>query len=519
MGYIHRIFLLAAAVIAVGTLILMPKWTVDDAYISYRYAHNLYEAGTLTWNVGAAPVEGYTGIMLPVLAWLCFLLGIPVVTGMKVIGVLALAGTGWLMWRLMKRLGIRKWIAGATVFFFSICPIIYMHALSGLETMLFAMLMLLALLLYLNIFKGRFRLPKVVGLAATLLLLCLTRPEGVAFSIVLLTVLFLRPRFRKRDRRQTWMVLAGLLFLPGLAYFAWRWQYYGDFLPNSFYVKSATGLVNLQSAWELFRFLAAYVAVPLGLGLLLWRIDADNSRGQSAAAGKLRYKPFMRTLRIGIVFAVICLLFYLRSNLYMNFGDRFMMPLLPVLLIVAAGMFELGIGNLAIADSTYPLKFRMLQGGLVLGLLLQLLALGQRHAREWNFLNDYHAIVQDEFLPVAELLKETLPPDARLIAYQDAGAVPFLTGFHTTDFGRLNDRYLARERPDPAAAAAYFFAQDADAVVMSSWSADRPDYIEEAQHIVQDPRFKQYKFIKAFGNRADFPYYQRVYLHTDHIRR
>ncbi|HLZ09167.1 MAG TPA: hypothetical protein VKT80_11300, partial [Chloroflexota bacterium] len=44
-----------------------PRWTVDDAYIVFRYAKHLVEHGQLTWTVGADPVEGYTGIVLPLL--------------------------------------------------------------------------------------------------------------------------------------------------------------------------------------------------------------------------------------------------------------------------------------------------------------------------------------------------------------------------------------------------------------------------------------------------------------------
>ncbi len=63
---------LALAIVALSSLYAVvalawfPKWTVDDAYITYRYAENLALNGQLTWNPGLDPVEGYTGVALPV---------------------------------------------------------------------------------------------------------------------------------------------------------------------------------------------------------------------------------------------------------------------------------------------------------------------------------------------------------------------------------------------------------------------------------------------------------------------
>ncbi|HEX2900967.1 MAG TPA: hypothetical protein VHS96_14715, partial [Bacteroidia bacterium] len=79
--------------IALAAFATMPWWTVDDAFISYRYGKNLLNAGELTWNVGEAPVEGYTGILLPLLAAALLALGLPLLTGVKLLGIAAMLGT------------------------------------------------------------------------------------------------------------------------------------------------------------------------------------------------------------------------------------------------------------------------------------------------------------------------------------------------------------------------------------------------------------------------------------------
>ena len=48
-------------------LVLSPNWTVDDAYITFRYASNLAHHGQRTWNVGQDLIEGYAGVASPIL--------------------------------------------------------------------------------------------------------------------------------------------------------------------------------------------------------------------------------------------------------------------------------------------------------------------------------------------------------------------------------------------------------------------------------------------------------------------
>ena len=68
MQRLSRIIYLLTITYSVGVFCIFPKWTVDDAFISFRYAQNLVESGELNWNPGEDPVEGYTGVMLPILA-------------------------------------------------------------------------------------------------------------------------------------------------------------------------------------------------------------------------------------------------------------------------------------------------------------------------------------------------------------------------------------------------------------------------------------------------------------------
>src|ERR1043166_1004184 len=84
------IFLLVAAIgYTVAAIALFPKLTVDDAYITVRYAENLARHGELVYNVGEQPVEGYTGVALPVLLAGFVRLGISPILAGRAIGIAA----------------------------------------------------------------------------------------------------------------------------------------------------------------------------------------------------------------------------------------------------------------------------------------------------------------------------------------------------------------------------------------------------------------------------------------------
>jgi hypothetical protein len=68
-------WLLLAGAIALVVLAFSHVWIVDDAYITFRYAHNLAEGRGLVFNEGEY-VEGYTNFLWTVLMALAELFGI-----------------------------------------------------------------------------------------------------------------------------------------------------------------------------------------------------------------------------------------------------------------------------------------------------------------------------------------------------------------------------------------------------------------------------------------------------------
>ena len=244
--FLKKRFYIIGIVYAAIALAVFPKWTVDDAYITCRYADNLAKHGELTWNVGEDPIEGYTGIILPLLLALCIKLGISPILAAKIIGVLSFFWGGYLLYLIMQLLKVRHSAVSIILIMYFTAPFMYVHAFSGMETSMFSMLILLCV--YLLYFRLVFveQVKKIeLTLIIMLIILSLTRPEGVILSACILSALgIIKWKFEKSGFPKYLLKVSTIFILPCLIYFLWRWQYYGLFLPNTFYAKGGEALIE-----------------------------------------------------------------------------------------------------------------------------------------------------------------------------------------------------------------------------------------------------------------------------------
>ena len=128
-----------SVLLALMSLFFFPKWLVDDAYIIFRYSDNLSRHFQLTWNLNTNPVEGYTGIVLPVLIAMAMKLNLSPVTVTHSIGVISFILGGLFLYLTCKVIRIRNLIRSIIILIYVTTPIIYTHIFSGLETILFSM--------------------------------------------------------------------------------------------------------------------------------------------------------------------------------------------------------------------------------------------------------------------------------------------------------------------------------------------------------------------------------------------
>ncbi|MEM6272124.1 MAG: hypothetical protein AAF998_21990 [Bacteroidota bacterium] len=511
MGNLSRIssrfpllLLLASFAVPLAILGVFPQWTVDDAFIAYRYGKHLQEFGELNWNPGQPPVEGYTGILLPLLAAAALALKLPLLISIKLLSALATGGTAALMLSILRRFEVRPRIQLVVVVLFLSAPSVYVHQSSGLETSIFTFFMVLAFWGHLRLLLTPPRAADCLLYSASLLLLSLTRPEGVLLS--LLSLGLVSAHLYRQQKSRAALLLIAIWLVPAILYMAWRIDHYGHWLPNSFAAKQATGWIQPESIKSLVRFLGQHALLPLLSASLLLLLEYDRRDAHWS-----HWKTLGRFSWPGVLFMLGCWLVYFRSDLYMNYASRFFFPFFPLLLLLAAVWGEAGWRSLQQKRGEHPQRTRLVGQLLIVAGVLQMGIFAFKWRGELAFVRYYSSIVEDEYRPVAKWLREHLDEDATVICYLDAGAIPYYSGRRAVDMGRLNDAFLARENPDLDAVVDYFFSYGAEAVVMTSEKKDDYIYLEEAEVIRADPRFQQYELIEVFENDVGFPYFQWVY--------
>ena len=444
---------------------LFPTWTVDDAYITLRYARNLVEHGALTWNISDPPVEGYTGILWPLLAAGAMWAHLDPLLVLKGVSWASAGAMLYLADDILTTLHADQGQRRIALLLLVVSPWA-IHTGSGLETMLFTALILASVLAWLR------RSPH---LHVILLLTALTRPEGVAVAAVLLGVGLWSRRQDGADLVDFAGRSALFFMLPSAAYFAWRWTYYGMPLPNTFYAKSGSGV----SSWP-------HVSVFLSSGVLL----SAMAWWQSSPDGRLLRPVRVLALSLAVLIGLL-LLFYGRSELLMDYGMRFFMPLLPLFIIaLAASWGKMGLtlllaAHLSICASTYV-------GNAI-----------------WA--SNYNQMNASEHIPAAAWLADHAQPHDTLMVIVDAGIIPYTTDLRTIDVGALNDPYLARER-DPVARLNYLFNQKPEWVLLANGNLGIVAAEATRTALLVDPRWRSgYELAAEFHGPQSFEYHQQVW--------
>jgi len=413
-------------------------FVLDDAFITFRYASNLASGHGPTWNPGAPPAEGYSSFLWMLAMSVPHALGLDPLRFARVLGTALTLGSFGVSFALASRLsgsdpGPTRWLVGSVaVLFQASFPPIAVHAAAGMDTALFTFLF--QLLLY----SATFLVPRpcVRGLVAVPLvglLLGMTRPEGVLVAAaVLATSLVCLPR-SQRARVAAWT--GGLLVLPGALYFLWRATYYGHLFPLPFYLKVGSAPF-LAGAGTVLGFLG-FLALPLG---------------PLFVPGLVRLRA--RALPQGVA-ALAFVAFYLFPAHVMGIEWRFLTPVFPFLAVVAACGIPLlldGLERLAAAHGRARLG-RRLAGVAIVLLLCPLVSWGLarglssslRFTRNYaDMLENVHVALGKELAPLRE------GPETPVLAINDAGAVPYFSGWRTIDVVGLNEPAIAlSDRREP----------------------------------------------------------------------
>lgn len=106
---------------------------------------------------------------------------------------------------------------------------------------------------------------------------------------------------------------------------------------------------------------------------------------------------------------------------------------------------------------------------------LQLGANVALYPREAAFAASTERLLADVHIPAGAFLREHVPAHEWIVVVVDAGAIPYVSGLKTVDFGGLNDEFLSRRFIDKIPSARivdYFYARNPAALVFTSRSRD-----------------------------------------------
>lgn len=242
---------------ALAEVRLAPDALNDDAFISLRYARNLARGDGLVFNP-TDRVEGYTNFLWTVALALPHQWGVDAVRAMQVgscVTGLALVAMAFL---LLRRHG--AFAAAAAALLAAAQPFLVAESVGGLETTLFALLVLAALERDAAEAAGTAR----PGTWAVLLgLATLVRPEG-ALSFACLVGWHALEAKRRSALPRALLVYAACI----VPFVLFRLAYYHDWVPNTYHAKVGFGSAQLergaQYAWN-YGLRAMLPALPLAL--------------------------------------------------------------------------------------------------------------------------------------------------------------------------------------------------------------------------------------------------------------
>ena len=202
---------------------------VDDAYITFRYAENISDGAGFVYNPGEK-VLGTTTPLYTLLLAALHKIGIGTLAAAGGLGIAFSFMAAILVFLILRHFG-RPELGMASSLLLCVLSPWTLAALSGMETTLYASLLLLAFLLFLE---------KKYGAAAVGAgLATLTRPDGIALAAVLL------PFILVRGRKPALSFLLGYILTvsPRLIF---TWAYFGSAIPQTVIVKK---LIHPEPWW------------------------------------------------------------------------------------------------------------------------------------------------------------------------------------------------------------------------------------------------------------------------------
>ncbi len=395
-------FALSAAIFLIFIFVFW-DYSIDDAFITFRYAENFADGFGLSFNPNEKAVEGYSNFLWLLIMSLIYRIGLPTYLMAKILGTIFVlsAGAAWFFFLRKNNAGL-IWLAGPL---FLICPITAFWAVSGLELGLHTFLIAISAVTLLRNSKWLYLI---------LPFLILNRPEGVAIAAGMVLTGALVDRKTVSPNLKYYLAAIILILLTTLGLTIFRIQFFGYVFPNTFYSK-----IHHNILWgykELGKMLLFFL--PISVGLVF------------SILGTILKKPKDKKIVIFGILFLIQVFISASVDPIMNFLFRYLIPFLPIMLILA----------LSSVSSIRKAGNRNLVTGLfIVSLMIPLLPALNRLNQEkliWE--------AQEKFIELANTF-----PDNSSISMTDMGRIPYYSDKIFFDLWGLINEEIAHNGFNP----------------------------------------------------------------------
>jgi len=402
----------------------------DDGMVSMRYAKNLADGYGLVWNPGGPRVQGYTNPLWVGLMAAVHVLPIPASKISLAVQIVALACV-LITVSIVRRLatvtsgrGHESW--PAVIMTATYLPL-NEWSLQGSEVAVLTPLIAGAVLaVQAARTRGTWSILAYVLLATGVLV---RLDMAVPFAVLLAFVVWHDAPRRARHLA----VGGGLLVGAVIAQLGFSWWYFGDPLPNTYYLKM-TGYPVLprlaRGAWVMGRFLLLMCPGVVLVALALWRDWSNNTR-----------------LPAAIILGQIAYSVYVGGDAWEWWGgsNRYVTVAMP-LFFVLAGRGFLELVAMTASRSKGVLRRRIVECAMLVALVIVFNETrGKTALREWLLVDRPMEVDSNEqMVALALRLKEVTSPSAK-VAVTWAGALPYFSERPAIDLLGKTDPVIAHE--------------------------------------------------------------------------
>jgi len=410
----------------------------DDAMVSMRYARNLAEGHGLVWNPGGERVEGYSNPLWVLYMAIFHLFPIPtskISLFIQASGGLLLAANLFFVKKIAETLTDNPLISLLVVFLTAFYIPLNNWGLQGMEVCLLTLILNIALWIMLRTLQtSTFSfLPYLLLGIGTLVRI------DMAALLVAALIFFIIADIPHRHQHMALGISLLVLFLLGQTLF--RWLYYGDFLPNTFYLKMTGVPLWYRAGHGLFVFIQSVWVGNWVLSIIpLYLLIAQRNKSTT----------LLFTLLIAQIFYSI----YVGGDSWEHKGgtNRFISTVMPIFFV----LFCLALDKIRLAlfeAERLPSKFRISpqasQWILAVFVIISLFSfntlLEQDATKKWLLLKRPIFVQGTMHATEIGLTVEKITNEQAQVAVITAGAIPYFSNRYTIDMLGKNNTTIARE--------------------------------------------------------------------------